>query len=210
LVARHSPPEAEIGLLARGVGELHRGPSMGRRRRGRSRQRLARAVVGARVTSDAAHFGQVSFVSGTRGVVRVDAARLNRVNAQDDVLLLTGEPDRPVEAGDVLGVVKCAPLFMAQQTLLAVEAIGITDGPVIEVQPFHPTRVACRDERHGVAHSSRSRGPARRSGGMVRALSAPSPAKAASDGLPPPPPEAHGAGLILPPGCAAAPIRAGV
>ncbi len=86
------------------------------------------------VTCDAAHFGQVSFTSAVRGVVRIDAARLHLVNAQDDVLLLTAEPDRPVEVGETLGVVKCAPVFLPERTLQELEAVASQGGPLLEVE----------------------------------------------------------------------------
>ena len=33
--------------------------------------------------------------------------------------MLTAEPERPVDAGTTVGVVKCAPLFLAESTLIA-------------------------------------------------------------------------------------------
>jgi hypothetical protein len=62
------------------------------------------------------------------------------VNAHYAVVLLTAEPDRPVDVDDALGVMKCAPLFPPGRTLLEVEGIAITGGPVLEVQPFGPMR----------------------------------------------------------------------
>ncbi len=129
-------------LLARGAGELHLAvPDAHDIGEDEAAERLGRAVAGPAIDCDVAHFGQVTFRSRGRGVVRIDAARLNQVNALDDVLLLTAEPDRPVDAGEALGVVKCAPLFLPQQTLLDVEAIARRGGPVLEVQAFQPTRV---------------------------------------------------------------------
>jgi molybdenum cofactor cytidylyltransferase len=134
---------AEIGpLLACGVTELHLAVAepedVGE---DESAQRLARAVAGSAVSFGNAHFGQVSFTSGARGMLRVDAARLDLVNAQQDVLLMTAEADRPVDVGDTLGVIKCAPLFLPQQTLQAVESITSTAGAVLQVEAFRPMRV---------------------------------------------------------------------
>ena len=135
-------PREILPLLARGVGELHLAVSdpddVGE---DDAAHRLARAVIGPNIECDAPHFGQVTFRSGGRGVFRVDAARLNRVNTLDEVLLLTGDPDRPVETGEAVGVVKCAPLFLPQRTLCEVEAIAAAEGPVVEVQPFQSARV---------------------------------------------------------------------
>jgi hypothetical protein len=127
-------------LLGLGVGELHlalaQPDDVGE---DNAADRLARAVAGDGVTCAAAHFGQVTFSSAVRGLVRVDAERLARVNALEDVLLLTCEPDRPVDAGVTLGVVKCAPLFLPEATLATVERIG--SGSVLGVQQFASARV---------------------------------------------------------------------
>lgn len=104
--------------------------------------RLAAAVGGRNVTAGAARHGQTNLVSRDRGMLRVDATRLDRVNAHDGVLVLTAEADRSVDAGATLGVVKCAPLLLAQSTLLAIEDLTRTSGAVVEVQPFRPMRVA--------------------------------------------------------------------
>jgi hypothetical protein len=135
------PPDV-VPLLARGVGELHLAvPDPDDVGEDDAAQRLAKAIVGPNIDCDAPHFGQVTFRSGGRGVFRVGAARLTRVNALDEVLLLTGDGDRPVETGDAVGVVKCAPLFLPERALLEVEAIAAAEGPVVEVQLFQSARV---------------------------------------------------------------------
>jgi molybdenum cofactor cytidylyltransferase len=126
-------------LLARGVTELHLAvPAPNDVAEDEAAQRLAAAVAGPAVEPGEARFGQVTFTSALRGVIRVDSARLDEVNAHDDVLLLTAEADRPVDVGDALGVVKCAPVYLPESTLMAVEARG----PVLKVEPFHAMRVA--------------------------------------------------------------------
>jgi molybdenum cofactor cytidylyltransferase len=135
---------AEIGpLLASGAADLHlavaESDDVGE---DDAAQRLAAAVAGPGVTLGQAHFGQVSFSSAVRGLLRIHANRMDQVNALDDVLLLTADTDRPVDCGDTLGVIKCAPLFLPELTLQAVEAIALSCGPVLDVEPFRPTRVA--------------------------------------------------------------------
>src|SRR3981081_2286037 len=75
-------------LLARGVTELHLAvPAPNDVAEDEAAQRLAAAVAGPAVEPGEARFGQVTFTSAVRGVVRVDSARLDEVNADDDVLL---------------------------------------------------------------------------------------------------------------------------
>jgi molybdenum cofactor cytidylyltransferase len=150
--------DALAALLARSAGELHLAvPEPGDIAENDVAPQLARAVAGQAVDVGDARHGQVSFSSGSRGLLRIDAARLDAVNAQDGVLLLTAEPDRPVEHGMTLGVIKCAPLFLAQRTLEAVQAIGA----VLEVQAFRAMCVGL------VAPTERLRG-----GGFERARTA--------------------------------------
>jgi molybdenum cofactor cytidylyltransferase len=130
----------DIGpLLGQGVAELHLAvPAPGDVSEDQAALRLGAAVAGPTVRVGDANHGQLTFTSSVRGVIRIDLARLDEVNAQDDVLLLTAEPDRPVEVGDALGVVKCAPVYLPESTLHAVEAIG----PVLAVEAFRAMRVA--------------------------------------------------------------------
>lgn len=128
LVRKGTPlSAAEIGpLLASGAADLHLAVAepndVGE---DDAAQRLAAAVAGPGVTLGQAHFGQVSLSSGVRGLLCIHDSGLDQVNAVDDVLLLTADTDRPVDRGDTLGVIKCAPLFLPELTLQAVEAIAL-------------------------------------------------------------------------------------
>jgi hypothetical protein len=130
-------------LLARGVQELHLAladaDDVGENPAALS---IASAVAGLGVVVDEAHFGQTNLVSSLRGLLRVDATRLEHINALDGVLVLSAEADRPVETGTTVGVVKCAPLFLAGDTLLSAKNLATGGGPVVEVTPFQPMRAA--------------------------------------------------------------------
>lgn len=142
-------------LLERGIREIHLAvPDADDVDEDAAAQRLARAIAGTRVSVSEGHFGQTNLVSTERGMLRIDAARLHRVNAHHGVLALTAEPDRPIDAGTTIGVVKCAPLFLPEATLRAVEDLMVSAGPVVEVEPFQARRVALvapRDRLRGGA-----------------------------------------------------------
>src|SRR4051794_17597994 len=128
-------------LLGRGVSEIHLAlPESDDVDEDQAATRMARAVAGSGVRVEDAHFGQSSLISDARGMLRVAGACLERVNALDGVLLLTGEANRPVDAGTTLGVVKCAPLFLAESTLSSVDTLVHTGGPILEVEPFQTRR----------------------------------------------------------------------
>jgi molybdenum cofactor cytidylyltransferase len=145
LVRKGSPLQAEAlsELLARGVIELHLAVAEpGDVAEDEAAARLAATIVGTGASATEARFGQASLVSEARGMVRVDRASLEQINTLDGVLLLTAEADRPVDPDTTLGVVKCAPLFMPQATLEAVERISSANGPILQVLPFESRRVA--------------------------------------------------------------------
>jgi len=132
-----------LDLLRRSVGELHLAvPEPGDMAEDEAVQRLGRAVAGPGVRVEPAQFGQVTLTCDARGMLRLYAARLDGVNEQDGVLLLTAEAGRPVDAETPVGVVKCAPLFLSERVLRAVEAIRADEGPVIQVESFRPYRTA--------------------------------------------------------------------
>jgi molybdenum cofactor cytidylyltransferase len=129
-------------LLERGIGEVHLAlPEPGDLAEDEAATRLGQAVAGPGVEYEAAHHGQLTFTSSGRGVLRVDAEVLRLVNDHDDVLLLTGEPDRVVDRGQTLGVIKCAPLFLPSATIEAINSLIATSGPALRVEPFLPRRI---------------------------------------------------------------------
>jgi hypothetical protein len=126
-------------LLGKGIGELHLAvPESGDLAEDAAALRLASAVVGAGAAASQPHFGQSSLVATARGMLRVDRSRLERVNTEEGVLVLTAEADRPVDVATTLGVVKCAPLFLSEASLDAVEGVG----SIVSVEPFAVRRVS--------------------------------------------------------------------
>jgi molybdenum cofactor cytidylyltransferase len=146
-----------IDLLRGDVAELHLAvPEPGDLAEDEAVRRLGTAVAGPGVRVEPAQYGQVTLTCDARGMLRLDPARLERVNELDGVLVLTAEAERPVEAETPVGVVKCAPLFLSEGVLRAVEAIRTDLGPVIEVERFRPHRaafVAPRERLRGNAFS---------------------------------------------------------
>jgi molybdenum cofactor cytidylyltransferase len=132
-----------LTLLRRARTPLHLAvPETGDLAEDEAAERLAAAVAGAGVSFGQSRFGQVTLTGDRRGLLRVDAAGLERVNDQDGVLLMTADTDRPVESGASLAVIKCAPLFLSKCALEAVEANRATAGAVLTVEPFRVQRVA--------------------------------------------------------------------
>jgi molybdenum cofactor cytidylyltransferase len=95
-----------IDLLRRDVAELHLAVAEpGDLPENEAVVRLGTAVAGPGVKVEAAEYGQLTLSCEYRGMLRLNAARLDRVNEQDGVLLLTAEAERPVETTTPVGVV---------------------------------------------------------------------------------------------------------
>jgi len=132
-----------VALFERGVRELHVAvPAPSDIGEDDAAVRLAEAVTGVGVTISPARFGQVVLRSDGRGLLRVHADRLEQVNQQPGVLVMTSPPACAADRGAPVGVVKCAPLFLEERTIEAVEAIRLSAGAAVEVVPFQPHRVA--------------------------------------------------------------------
>jgi molybdenum cofactor cytidylyltransferase len=104
--------------------------------------RIAAAVAGPNVDIMAPHQGMVVLRSAARGLFRVDAEALARINAYPGVLAFTATDERPVDVGSALGAVKIAPLLMAERIVRCVEATCEASGPAINVGDIPPRQVA--------------------------------------------------------------------
>lgn len=128
------------GLAARSGEEVHvllREP--GDLDEDRAAARLAGAMAGPGVRVGPAHQGQVSLTSALRGWLTAGRCLLDRANAEEGVIVFTSEVDRPVDAGEVVGGVKCSPLLLPAQTAENLETARRDTGPALDVLPF-PTR----------------------------------------------------------------------
>jgi molybdopterin biosynthesis enzyme len=108
----------------------------------RAAERIARAAAGAGVRLTAPAAARVNALSDVLGVLRVDAARLTRVNACDGVSLATLPPHSAVHPGQLVATVKVIPYFLPAEILLRAEALASEAGPLVRVDPVVPTRVS--------------------------------------------------------------------
>ena len=102
--------------------------------------RLAEAVVGDHVRIDRAFTGRANLFAEAAGVLRVDAAIVDRVNDQDEAITLaTLPPFRAVVAGEMVGTVKIIPFAVAGASLAA--ALRSLEVPPLSIVPFRPLRI---------------------------------------------------------------------
>ncbi len=102
--------------------------------------RLASAVAGPGLTIRGPSFSRYNLVASTKGLLRVDAAALLRLNRLPGVAIFTLEDRIPVVPGKIVTGVKVTPVAVAEATLLEAEAIA-AECAVVQVVPFQPLRV---------------------------------------------------------------------
>ena len=102
--------------------------------------RLAAAVAGPGLAIRGPLFSRYNLLANTKGLLRVDADALLRLNRLPGVAIFTLEDRIPVVPGKIVTGVKVTPVAVTEATLLQAEAIA-AEGPVVQVAPFHPLRV---------------------------------------------------------------------
>jgi molybdenum cofactor cytidylyltransferase len=104
-------------------------------------RRVAEAAMGAGLKLVGPSSGRANLVATGLGVLRVDAARLARVNEIDGFAAATLAGDRPVRAGQVVATVKVLPFALPEETVRrAADAAG-DGGPLLSVTPLAPRAV---------------------------------------------------------------------
>jgi hypothetical protein len=102
--------------------------------------RLASAVAGPGLAIRGPSFSRYNLLANTKGLLRVDADALLRLNRLPGVAIFTLEDRIPVVPGKIVTGVKVTPVAVTEATLLEAEAIA-AQRLVVQVAPFHPLRV---------------------------------------------------------------------
>ena len=103
---------------------------------------LAKRIAGAHVRCAAPFTGRVNLFSEAAGLVIVEAAAIDRINAIDESVTVATLPNyRAVAEGDMIATVKIIPFATSGATLETALAVpGRTN--VVAVAPFRPIRIA--------------------------------------------------------------------
>ncbi len=103
--------------------------------------RIARAVAGEGTTLTQPCEGRINLLADRRGLLKIKADALRRLNSIDEVTIATIHGDIAVSPGQMLAGTRVVPLVVAAARLEAVEAVTAETGPVVSVLPFRPLRV---------------------------------------------------------------------
>ncbi len=104
-------------------------------------ERLAEALAAPLVRRSRAATGRVNLAAETPGLLRVDAARIDRLNAVHEALTVGTLPDHtPVAARDMVATIKVIPFAVPGAVLAEVEALARRRRPRFALHPFRPLR----------------------------------------------------------------------
>ncbi|HYF54958.1 MAG TPA: molybdopterin-binding protein [Salinarimonas sp.] len=105
--------------------------------------RLAHAVAGPGVTVERPFTGRSNLFARAAGVLVVDRAGIDRVNALDESITVATLPAlKPVVAGEMVGTVKIIPYAVPGGALDAALAAASVTGGALRVAPYRRARVA--------------------------------------------------------------------
>src|SRR5262245_29595334 len=104
-------------------------------------QRIGEAARGSGTTLSAAHTGRTNLYSAHHGVARVDAARVNALNAiHESITIATLNPFEVVEQRQMLATIKIIPYAAPAWAVSKAEEIAHT--ALVSVAPFVPKKIA--------------------------------------------------------------------
>ena len=97
--------------------------------------RLVKLCQGPGMIQSEVREGKIELRAERDGLFRVDTARLNAVNAIDELMIATRKGNTAVKAGDKLCGTRVIPLVIREEKLQAAEA-AVGDKPILELLPF--------------------------------------------------------------------------
>ncbi len=104
-------------------------------------RRVATAVAGDGLRLSGPASGRVNLVATAQGVLRVDAARLPRLNACEDITLATLASHTQVRPRQIVATVKVIPYAVSETVLRSAEAIAGEDRPILRLSALTPQHV---------------------------------------------------------------------
>ena len=104
--------------------------------------RLAHAVLSPLLARSRAATGRVNLLAETPGLLLVDAAKIDRLNAIDEALTIGTLPNHAVVAPkDLVATIKVIPFAVRGTVLTVAETLARQGGPALTLAPFNRLRV---------------------------------------------------------------------
>jgi molybdenum cofactor cytidylyltransferase len=103
---------------------------------------LAQALVSPLLSSSRAATGRVNLIADAPGLLRIDAAAIDRINGIDESLTIGTLPDYAVvHARDMVATIKVIPFAVPGATLAVAEALARQGARALALHPFRPLKV---------------------------------------------------------------------
>jgi len=96
-------------------------------------RRVATAVIGSGFRLSGPASGRVNVLAIAQGILRIDAQRLNRLNACEDITLATLAAHMPVRPKQIVATVKVIPFAVSETVICTAEAIAAEDRPLLRL-----------------------------------------------------------------------------
>ena len=99
--------------------------------------------------------GKIELIATCDGLLTIDSARLEAVNAIEEIMIATRHGFTPVKAGDKLAGTRIIPLVIEEEKMKTVKAqtMELTGGkPILELKPFHHKNVGIVTTGNEVFH----------------------------------------------------------
>lgn len=105
--------------------------------------RIGEAATGAHMTLSAAHTGRSNLYAATHGVLVLDAARINALNAiHESITIATLTPYEVVEPRQMLATIKIIPYAAPADAVAKAIDVARKPSPILSVAPFTPKKIA--------------------------------------------------------------------
>jgi len=99
-------------------------------------RRIAQAAMGPGLRLVGPSSARANLVATVLGVLRVDPARLARLNSAEGVAVATLFGHRPVREGQVVATVKVLPFALPEDVVRGAEGVAAEGGPLLHVTPL--------------------------------------------------------------------------
>ena len=83
--------------------------------------------------------GKIELIATCDGLLTIDSARLEAVNALEEIMIATRHGFTPVKAGDKLAGTRVIPLVIKKEKMERVKRVA-GEAPLLQVLPFRPLR----------------------------------------------------------------------
>jgi len=114
--------------------------------------RIAKAALGRGIQMMPPSEGKVRLMTTKPGLLKVNVAALDRINAIEEIVFATSHTNRRVGAGKLVGGTRIIPLYTEEEKIVEVEKICRECAPVIEVAPFEKLTVGVVTTGNEVYH----------------------------------------------------------